>query len=133
AVQCAAACHRRFAEYFKGARGHFSVVPRDVGLGIGIDYGVCSRVIIAQELTVVGRPVVYACRLASAPAGVTLVNHPCFELVSEKYGPSLRFEERDFEAKHEGAILAYELKSAKVQGELAAPGYVSDQWVAGSR
>jgi class 3 adenylate cyclase len=61
-------------------------VEEPQGLGIGIDFGEVSVVDVNGELTVVGSPVVYACRLAAAPAGVTLLNEQAYQELSRRGG-----------------------------------------------
>ena len=70
----AQACHKAFAELYRSERHRFSVALKDVGLGIGVDFGPVHLCRITRELSVVGSPVVYACRFSGAPAGHTYVN-----------------------------------------------------------
>jgi len=51
-----------FAKCYKDHRPSFKSVLTDVGLTAGIDYGPVHLVRVADGLTVVGEPVVYACR-----------------------------------------------------------------------
>jgi hypothetical protein len=69
------ACHKVFAELYREQRNRFSVTLKDVGLGIGIDFGPVHFCRVTSELTVVGAPVVYACRFSGAPVGYTYMNH----------------------------------------------------------
>lgn len=105
---CAAeTCHRLFAEHYAKSRPCFLTVLKDVGLGIGLDFGTTHLVQIGDGLTVVGTPVVYACRMSGAKAGTTLANQPCYERLLERYGPYCLFTETDLNAKHEGSHVAY--------------------------
>lgn len=103
-------CHAAFNRRYRDSRTSFKSVLTDVGLGIGIDYGSVRLVRVAGGLTVVGEPVVYACRLSSAPSGVTLANQPAFEQISAKVGGRCFAEERSHEIKHEGRMLAYQVR-----------------------
>ncbi len=76
ALAAADACHATFEKHYRAHRNSFRSVLKDVGLGIGVDYGECHLVLVAGNLTIVGSPVVYACRLGGAPAGLTLLNQP---------------------------------------------------------
>lgn len=107
AISSAIRCHQIFCEHYRMHRSSFISVLQDTGLGIGIDYGKLHLVQVSGALTVVGPPVVYACRLGGAPAGSTLLNQPAYEILSEAYGPYLNFEETSHDLKHEGRILAY--------------------------
>ena len=65
--------------------------------------------VLAGELIGVGIPVVYACRLASAPAGQTLVNQGAYERLLEGGGLTVELEETSIDVKNEGKLLAYRL------------------------
>jgi class 3 adenylate cyclase len=87
----------------------------DIGLGIGIDFGVSHLLKIAAGLTVVGQPVVYACRLGGAPPGQTYLNQPAYEQVCEETPTAFLFSEETLEIKHEGSILAYRVQPGGFQ------------------
>jgi class 3 adenylate cyclase len=109
AVSSAQACHAAFASHYDDNRNCFVSVLRDIGLGIGIDFGETHLVRLGDGLTVVGTPVVYACRMAGSSPGLTLLNQPAYEVVSSRYGAYCSLSERDLEVKHEGRTLAYEV------------------------
>jgi len=117
-VAVAQRCHEVFDRVYRSHRSSFSSVLTRLGLGIGVDYGQTHLVRIAGGLTVVGRPVVYACRLGSAPAGRTRVNQPAFEEISRVLAGKVEFREVEHEIKHEGFILAYEIDGlAELDGQ----------------
>jgi class 3 adenylate cyclase len=93
----------------------------DTGLGVGVDFGSASLVKVADGLTVVGAPVVYACRLSGAPPGTTLLNQPAYEKLNEQFGHLCFVEESELQIKHEGAILAYSVKPNGARYQPAAP------------
>lgn len=107
AIHAARDCHVVFDELYKANRNCFSSIMMETGLGIGVDYGNVSIVKIHSDLTVVGEPVVYACRLSGANAGDTLVNQPAYERLYEEYSECLHFTESELHFKHEGKMLAY--------------------------
>lgn len=107
ALKAASECHTYFRTHYQQNRKCFNSVLMDVGLGIGIDYGKSYLVKMQDELTVIGSPVVYACRLSGAPAGETLLNQPAYEEVSEKYYKHVNLEESEIPVKNEGRTLAY--------------------------
>lgn len=107
AVAVASRCHEIFQAHYRDHRSAFMSVTQETGLGIGIDFGTLHLVQVAGALTVVGPPVVYACRLGGAPPGATLLNQPAFEVLSERHGLHFAFEETSHELKHEGRTLAY--------------------------
>lgn len=109
AMRCAAQCHRIFDKVYRSSRRSFSSVLKGVGLGIGVDFGRVRLLKVAEGLTVVGAPVVYACRLSGAPAGKTYVNQPAIDLLEDNYRKHLSIEERSMEIKHEGEIIAYQV------------------------
>jgi class 3 adenylate cyclase len=107
ALRAACECHKRFSEHYRRNRNCFTSVLVDVGLGIGIDYGESHLVKIQDGLTVIGTPVVYACRLSGAKAGQTLLNQPAYEVTSRKFGQYVNFREVEIDMKNEGLMLAY--------------------------
>jgi class 3 adenylate cyclase len=110
AVAAADKCHASFSEHYQRFRRSFSSVLSGIGLGIGVDYGAVHLVQMAGGLTVVGAPVVYACRLSGAPPGVTLVNQPAYEVISDRFGATCFIDETTIEIKHEGGMLAYQVR-----------------------
>lgn len=114
AIMAAEECHKVFQEHYKEYRNKFTVHIKDVGLGIGIDYGKVSIVNTSSELTVVGRPVVYACRFSGAKAGDTLLNIEAFEQVESTNHPMVKeIEESEIFIKNEGNALAFKIKIDK--------------------
>lgn len=109
-LQAARQAHSAFATHYNNNRGCFSSVLLDVGLGIGIDFGDVRMVQFASEFTVVGRPVVYACRMAGAPAGKTLLNQPAYEQLQARYSSVCDLTPVEINLKHEGRTLAYEVR-----------------------
>lgn len=103
-------CHKLFEAHYHDHRSCFLSVLKDTGLGIGIDYGDVQIVQIGGEFSVVGTPVVYACRMGSATAGQTFLNQPAYEQLFHNYSTYCDFEECDIDIKHEGKTLAYRVK-----------------------
>jgi len=86
AIAAAERCHLSFDHLFETLRPYLAIVEAPQGLGIGIDFGELSLVDVGGELTIVGSPVVYACRLAAAPAGLTLLNEQAYQQISREHG-----------------------------------------------
>jgi class 3 adenylate cyclase len=125
ALDSAEKCHLAFVDHYAKNRNCFSSVFKNAGLGIGIDYGDVSLVDLWGSLTVVGAPVVYACRMGGAPATSTLLNQPAYEVFEDKLKGICKCTETEIEIKGEGAMLAYSVKrSAKVYSPVA-PNWVS--------
>lgn len=104
-------CHSAFHEYYTANRALFNVVVK-TGLGIGIDYGDIKLVRINNEQTIVGIPVVYACRLSNAPYGHTFLNQKVFDILkNSKY--EVKFKETEIDLKNEGIGIVYELCSVQ--------------------
>jgi adenylate cyclase len=112
-IKAAHQCHESFSTRYKEFRSSFTTVLTSVGLGIGIDYGPAHLVQMAGGLTVVGAPVVYACRMAGAPAGSTFLNQLAYERISERYSPYCFLRETELDLKHEGPTLAYSVELSK--------------------
>lgn len=104
-IKTADECHKAFAAYYSNNRNMFRVVI-NTGLGIGIDFGSAKIVKINGEQTIVGSPVVYACRLSGAPCNKTYLNQLAYNLVLNET-KSMQFEEIEFEIKHEGNSIVY--------------------------
>jgi class 3 adenylate cyclase len=109
AARSAQQCHEAFQSIYHTNRSCFTTVMKDVGLGIGIDYGMIQIVQIAGDISIVGTPVVYACRMSGAMAGVTLLNQPAYEVVFDKYSAYANINETQIDVKHEGFTLAYSI------------------------
>jgi adenylate cyclase len=107
-INAAIECHEAFQAIYESHRHCFLAVLKDAGLGIGVDYGDVQIVEIGGEFTVVGTPVVYACRMSGAPSYQTLVNQPAYEQLFSKYS-TFDFVETEIEMKHEGMTLAYKV------------------------
>jgi class 3 adenylate cyclase len=120
-MAAADACHRAFERHYHDSRKLFTSVLKDVGLGIGIDYGPVRFAKLAGGLTVVGVPVVYACRLSAAPPGVTLVNQPAYDAIIDKFGPYCFVTESDVEIKHEGRTIVYQMRLSSRPYTAASP------------
>jgi class 3 adenylate cyclase len=123
ALATADACHAIFKRHYGAHRSSFTSVLTEVGLGIGIDYGECHLVQVAGNLTIVGSPVVYACRLGGAPAGTTLLNQPAYEVVSERHGGYVFLEETSIPIKHEGELAAYAATLSRANPTPLAPAW----------
>lgn len=127
AVKAAEECHRIFDKHYNSSRHCFSVFIKDVGLGIGIDYGNVTLVNTSNELTVVGIPVVYACRMSGAKAGNTILNQPAKEELEREYKNQTKFIETEINIKNEGNALAYLVEiNNSVYGLLEAPSWTKD-------
>lgn len=104
-------CHSAFDEYYTANRDLFNIVVK-TGLGIGIDYGDTKLVRINNEQTIVGIPVVYACRLSNAPYGHTFLNQKVFDILkNSKY--EVKVKETEIDLKNEGIGIVYELCSVQ--------------------
>ncbi|MHB8085460.1 MAG: adenylate/guanylate cyclase domain-containing protein [Dehalococcoidia bacterium] len=125
AVKAADECHRCFSLHYQDNRGNFTLVLNDVGLGIGIDYGDIHLVSSADSLTVIGSPVVYACRLSGAEAGQTLINQQAYNIISEQFGGYVHLQETVIDIKHEGKVLAYQASLSKNIRKIKLPDWES--------
>lgn len=124
AVKAADECHALFFKHYENNRSCFTTILKDVGLGIGIDYGDTRLVNIQDWLTVIGTPVVYACRLSGAQAGQTLLNQQAYDLISQKFGGYINCQDSELLIKNEGNILAYKATLAKKTREINLPSWL---------
>lgn len=125
AISAAHEAHLVFAKRYKQHRRSFSTIQADVGLGIGIDYGNVRFMQIAGDLTVVGAPVVYATRMSNAPAGKSVLNQPAYEKIVSQYRAFCSTSETELDVKHEGRVLAYEVRLKKRSFTPAAPPWLT--------
>ena len=126
AICAAQESHQEFAGYYQKYRNIFKSVLLDVGLGIGIDYGKISIAYANGSLTIVGEPVVYACRLNGAPPGMTYLNQQAYvEILRHPLSKSLCIKDARIDIKHEGNLLAYSVMLHNLKrNDLAEP-----QWL----
>lgn len=127
ALKAAEECHNIFKEHYKNSRECFNVFIKDVGLGIGIDYGTVTLVNTRNELTVVGIPVVYACRMGGAKAGETLLNQPAKEEISRLCDNYIKVSETELNIKNEGLALAYKIEIHKSSFNVAKPDWLLEE------
>jgi class 3 adenylate cyclase len=127
ALATADACHAVFDKHYRESRPSFTSVLSEVGLGIGIDYGSCHLVQVAGTLTIVGAPVVYACRFGGAPAGKTLLNQGAYDALTSLLGTRIWTEETTIDLKHEGKTVAYSAKILSGDYEPQKPAWLKLQ------
>ena len=106
AIKTALECHAVFDAHYKQNRNCFVSVLQDIGLGIGIDFGQTYLVKMNGSFTVIGAPVVYACRMSGAKAGDTLLNQNAFEDIFERYRQFFSFFETSVLIKNEGGNIS---------------------------
>jgi len=121
AIKVASNCHDIFDNVYKKHVNSFTCVPVDAGLGIGIDFGQVYLTKIGNDLTVVGTPVVYACRLNSCSAGKTVINQPVYEELSKSSKLNLLFAASAIDFKYDGKILCYETVLNGINEEFDSP------------
>lgn len=124
ALSAASECHAFFGEHYRQNRNCFVSVLNDVGLGIGVDFGQAQLVQIGGELTIVGTPVVYSCRMSGANAGATLLNQPAYEVLFDKYSGYGNFQETEIHCKHEGRSAAYSVSLNDKPLEITLPDWI---------
>ncbi len=124
ALKSSIECHEEFNKVYDQSKSCFNVILNNIGLGIGIDYGEVSLNIINNEYTVVGVPVVYACRMSNTEASNTLLNQQAYEVLTEKYQHIFKCEITSIDIKHEGEALAYRLVTNKIDFAPEVPAWV---------
>jgi class 3 adenylate cyclase len=103
-------CHESFRAIYDRYRGAFTSVLSDTGLGVGVDYGLVNFVRIADGFTVVGPPVVYACRMAGGRPYQTLANQPAFAVLAEELDGCLESSEVVLRLKNEGDTICHSIR-----------------------
>jgi class 3 adenylate cyclase len=124
-INAADECHRVFNEHYDKNRKCFISVLKDCGLGIGIDYGKVKLVTVWEGLTVVGNPVVYACRMGGAKHGQTFLNQPAYEKIFGDFGAYCHFRETEIDLKHEGNTVAYQVSLNGKEYNLKEPSWLA--------
>jgi len=124
ALRAAQQCHEAFWQSYGAFWPNVHSVPSPgdpdkpvagrAGLGIGIDFGLVRLVNVGAELTVVGAPVVYACRLSSAAhAYATLLNYHAYHVVDlDGLSSFVECTPENVPIKND-SILAYSVKKRK--------------------
>jgi len=124
AIKAANECHQVFTNHYQNCRKNFNVFIKDIGLGIGMDFGEVSLVNSRNELTVVGIPVVYACRMSSAKAGDTLLNQPALEELERQSLNEVKIIESEIQIKNEGTALAFKVEILRELKDLKKPSWI---------
>lgn len=107
ALNAAFESHRAFGDIYKRHRIAFTSILADVGLGVGMDFGKVTLVRNVDGLTVVGEPVVYACRFGGAPVGCTYLNAPAFDQIMARASAAISTNETTIDIKNEGKFVAF--------------------------
>ena len=123
AIKASNECHVLFQEHYYNSKNCFNVFIKDIGLGIGIDFGNVTLVNTQNELTVVGIPVVYACRFSGAKAGETLVNQPAKEEIMNLCPKLVSFKEGEIIIKNEGTAMGYNVSLNEAAFDLEKPNW----------
>lgn len=121
ALKAAQECHYIFNDHYINSKECFNVFIKDVGLGIGIDFGNVTLVNSQSELTVVGIPVVYACRFSGAKAGETILNQPAKEEIYKLCPTLVTILETEIFIKNEGTAIAYKISLNEAAFKLDNP------------
>lgn len=113
AIRTAMECHDIFFKHYNLHQDSFDVFIEDVGLGIGIEYGKVAIVTTDKELTIVGKPVVYACRYSGAKAGDTLLGVKAIQQITPDFINFVDFEQTSIFIKNEGNARVYKIIKSK--------------------
>jgi adenylate cyclase len=116
-----------FTSHYARRRSHFNCVLEDFGLSAGIDFGEVQLREITQTPSLLGRPVVFACRLSSGPRGAILVNQSAYDHLQESCTGGVCFENASLEIKHLGTLACYRVKKQDIALPLKNP-----DWYAGT-
>lgn len=127
ALKAARECHVVFKDHYYQSRNCFNVFIKDIGLGIGVDYGKVTLVNARNELTVVGIPVVYACRMSSAKAGDTLLNQSALEELKHHSKNDIKISENELFIKNEGTALVYKAEVLRKLDNLKKPDWLANE------
>lgn len=121
ALLCAESCHKIFQTIYAKHYDKFSAVRADVGLGIGVDVGETYLTFVNNEPTVIGTPVVYACRLSGAPCNTTYINQQVYEVIKQEYPDYFEVTPSEIEFKGQGLMRVYKCVSSKELDPIPLP------------
>jgi len=125
ALLCAEACHKIFQTLYAKHYDKFCSVRADVGLGIGVDTGETYLTFVNNEPTVIGTPVVYACRLSSAPCNTTYINQQVYEVIKNKYQDYFEITPCEIEFKGQGKMRVYKCVFSKKLDPMPLPDWAT--------
>lgn len=103
-------CQEVFASTYRDFRDNFHVLTTGTGIGIGVDYGPIYLAPALSGLTIVGRPVVYACRLAGGESGQILFNHQAFKQMNSSEKVDVSYAEARIKVKNDSDLIAYDVR-----------------------
>lgn len=113
AIKASQELHNSFKKIYFKCANCFTILIKDAGLGIGIDSGLVLLKLIADDITVIGNPVINACRLNGAPAYNTYVNNQAYLQIITKYNDIFKITELEYDYKHEGPIIIHKIEFAE--------------------
>lgn len=113
AIKASQELHDSFKKIYLKCANCFTILLKEAGLGIGIDSGSVLLKLIADDLTVIGNPVINACRLNGAPAYNTYVNNQAYLQIISKYNNIFKITELEYDYKHEGPIIIHKIEFAE--------------------
>lgn len=93
AINASIQCHKTFDDIYNKNASNFIAMITNTGLGIGIDYGEIIMKKINNTINIIGKPVVYACRMGGIEAKKTAVNTKVYEKIYLKYRDSIFYPE----------------------------------------
>src|SRR5574344_2314280 len=103
-------CQIIFNKVFDSYKKYFSLDKIQTGLGIGIDIGNVYKAGLGMEYTVIGKPVVYACRFSAAPADHTYLTEDALSNLLKHNKESFSITKTSIPIKHEAPMCAYDVK-----------------------
>ncbi len=109
AMLCAMDCQRIFDEIFEEYKKFFELKQVTTGLGAGIDYGCVYKAGAEMEYSVIGKPVVYACRFSAAPSGHLYLTKNAFDKFLTLNRNEMKITQTKIEIKHEEAQTAFDV------------------------
>lgn len=112
ALKAALESHNIFSKHYEKHKSSFTAVLKNTGLGIGIDFGITNIVNLNNSYTVIGIPVVYACRMSSHYAGSTVLNRPAYDEIKKNYSFGFKFTETTVQIKNENEFIGYLMESS---------------------
>ncbi|XDD52168.1 adenylate/guanylate cyclase domain-containing protein [Leptospira sp. WS92.C1] len=128
ALRASIEAHRIFRDLILENRNSFNILLDEIGLGIGIDFGSVYGYETNSDFSIVGSPVVYACRFSGTLAGSTLLNIGAIEELKQIIPEDcLSLTETKLPIKNKGTATGYFVNLDWNRIELNHPAWLKNE------
>lgn len=115
AINTAIESHEIFDNVYNSHITDFVAGLNDTGLGIGIDCGSIILKDINLSMNIIGKPVVYACRMGNISINNTALNYPAYIELKKRLTKDLSGEKKVLDIKTGEKLLCFCLDNEKIE------------------